>query len=158
VVLWLHLSAVVIAFGVTFAYPVIVRAARRSDASNLAFLHRSQVLVGRAVITPAATVVLLGGIYMVARNPAIGFGDWWVSFGFAAIILILGLNGAYFAPRERRLSELAERDARAAGAGGPAPSTEYQSLARRVLTIQALTSLLVLATVFVMVVGSTGAT
>jgi Predicted integral membrane protein (DUF2269) len=154
--LWLHLSAVVVAFGITFAYPVIVRAARRSDGGNLAFLHRAQLLVGRAVITPAATVVLLAGIYLVARNPAIGFGDWWVSFGFTATIVILGLNGAYFAPRERRLSELAERDA-GAGASEPTPSAEYQSLARRVLTVQALTSLLVLATVFVMVIGSTGA-
>jgi hypothetical protein len=157
VVLWLHLSAVVIAFGVTFAYPVIVPAARRSDRRNLPFLHRTQVVVGRAVITPAATIVLLAGIYLVARHPAFGFGDWWVSFGFAAIIVILGLNGAYFTPRERRLAKLAERDVGASGSEAAALSPEYESLARRVLTVEVLTSLLVLATMFVMVVGSTGA-
>ena len=145
------------AFGVTFAYPVIVPAARRSDGRNLPSLHRTQVLVGRAVITPAATVVLLAGIYLVAANPLFGFAEWWVSFGLTSIIVILGLTGAYFIPRERRLAELAERDVGAAGASDVALSPEYESLARRVLAVQGLISLLVLATVFVMVVGSTGA-
>jgi uncharacterized membrane protein len=147
----------VVAFGVTFAYPVIVPAARRSDRRNLPFLHRTQLLLGRAVIAPAGTVVLVAGIYLVASNPAFGFGDWWVSFGLTAIIVILGVSGAYFAPRERRLAELAERDVGASEAGEVALSPEYHSLSRRVLAVEVLTSLLVLVTVFVMVVGSTGA-
>src|SRR5205085_632862 len=100
------------------------------------------------------TLVLLAGIYLVAKSDAWKMSDWWVGWGLAVIILLLGLGGAFFAPRERKLAELAERDFGSGTSG--APSAEYQALAKQVGMVGALSSLLVLATVVIMTLGARG--
>lgn len=151
----IHIVAVVLAFGVLFTYPLLVRMARRSDLHNLAFLHRMQELLGRAVITPAGTVVLLAGVYLALTGP-FDFKQWWVGFGTLAIIVILGVGGGFLAPRERRLTELAQRDIAAAGDGEVRLGDDYRALARRVLTVQMTLALLALVTILAMVLGSRG--
>ena len=139
-VLWVHISSVVLAFGTILAYPLVVPAARRGG--SMVSLHRLQVALAQRVVNPGLTLVLLSGIYLVARSPAIAFSDWWVSFGLAAVVVIGALVGSYLIPRQRRL---AEEETSREGAG---PS------ARGVLLVQVLVAVLVLATVLVMVVGS----
>jgi hypothetical protein len=150
-----HILSVVIAFGVTFTYPLIIPLTARTSPQNLPWLHRVQGEIGQKIIMPFATLVLLAGIYLVAKSDAWKMSDWWVTWGFVAIIVLLGLGGAFFAPRERKLAELAERDL---GAGGPGqPSEEYQALGKQVGMVGALSSLLVLATVVIMTLGARGA-
>ena len=74
-----------------------------------------------------------------------------VGFGLLAVLVILGLGGAFFSPRERRLAELAERDLAAGEL-----SEEYQALGVQVARVGALTSLLILVTVLFMVLGARG--
>ena len=105
VVLWLHITSVVIAFGVTFTYPVIVPLTVRTAPRHVAWLHSVQGAIGRFVVTPFATLILLTGIYMAADADV--FSEWWVGVPLVIILVLLGLAGAYFSPRERRLSELA---------------------------------------------------
>ena len=56
------------------------------------------------------------------------WSDFYVQWGLGVIIVIGGLGGAFFAPRERKLAELAERDIAAAEPRGErrrsAPSTK----------------------------------
>ena len=151
----IHIAAVVIAFGVVFTYPVIVPAARRSDLRHLPFLHRIQERIGKTVITPAGTVVLLSGVYLALRGPW-HFREWWVGFGILAIVLILGLHGAFLSPRERRLAELAERDIAATEGREPRLDEDYEALAGRVLRVQILVAVVVLVTIIIMVLGSRG--
>jgi uncharacterized membrane protein len=155
IVLAVHIIAVVIAFGITFVYPLIIPLTARTSPQNLPWLHRMQGEIGQKIITPFATLVLIAGIYLVADSDTWKLSDWWVSWGFAAIIILLGLGGAFFAPRERKLAELAERDFGAGGAG--APSAEYEALGKQVGMVGALSSLLVVATVVIMTMGSRGA-
>ena len=54
----------------------------------------------------------LTGIYMAADASV--FSEWWVTVPLIAIIVILGLGGAYFAPRDRKLADIAQRDIDAA--------------------------------------------
>src|SRR4051812_45341400 len=115
VVLWLHVTSVVVAFGVTFTYPVIVPLTVRTAPRQVAWLHTVQGAMGRLIITPFATLVLLTGIYLAADADV--FSKWWVTVPLLAILVLLGLAGAYFAPRERKLAELAERDIAASGPG-----------------------------------------
>ena len=79
------------------------------------------------------------------------FSKWWVAVPLLAILLILGLGGAYFAPRERRLAELARRDIDAAGAGEVVFSKEYEDLGRQVGTVGAMVAVLVVIVIFIMV-------
>src|SRR4051794_24470049 len=151
VVLWLHITSVVVAFGVTFTYPVIVPLTVRTAPRQVAWLHTVQGAMGRLIITPFATLVLLTGIYLAADADV--FSKWWVTVPLLSILVLLGLAGAYFAPRERKLAELAERDIAASGPGEVVFSPEYQDLGRQVGTVGGLSSLLVVITIFIMVVG-----
>jgi uncharacterized SAM-binding protein YcdF (DUF218 family) len=59
VVLSIHVMAIVAAFGVWFAYPLLVV---RGDAAA----HRAQVRVARLVVTPAGALALLAGVYLAS--------------------------------------------------------------------------------------------
>jgi hypothetical protein len=151
VVLFLHITSVVIAFGVLFTYPVIVPLTVRNAPRQVAWLHEIQVALGRMVVTPAAALVLLTGIYLAADADV--FSEWWVAVPLISILLILGLAGAYFAPRDRKLAELARRDIAAAGDGEVVFSKEYEDLGRQVGTVGAFVVVLVVIVIFVMVTG-----
>lgn len=142
VVVSVHVMAVVAAFGVTFAYPVFMPWVTRTSPEHLAVLHRIQDRVGKFLITPGATLALLTGIYLAADRDY--FKEVWVTVPMVILIVLLGLGGAFFAPRERRLAELAERD-------GATPSDEYLAAARPVTVVGAISSLLVLVAIFFMV-------
>lgn len=144
VALFLHIAGIVVAFGVTFAYPILLPTMKRLAPQSMGALHHAQGKIGM-LISGAATVALLAGIYLAVEGPY-GFDDLFVGFGLAALILILGLGGAFFAPREKRLAELAERD-------GPTGklSGEYEKLFSQVAKVSAASSLLVLVTAFLMV-------
>ena len=75
VVLFLHITSVVIAFGVLFTYPIVVPLTVRNAPRQVAWLHEMQVTVGRTVVTPAAALILLTGIYMAADADV--FSKWW---------------------------------------------------------------------------------
>jgi hypothetical protein len=154
VVLWLHITSVVVAFGVMFTYPLIVPLTVRRAPQHVAWLHTVMAAIGQRIVAPFGGLVLLTGIYLAADFPGGNvFSKWWVGVPIVAILVILGLSGAYFAPRDRRLAELAERDIAASGAGQVAFSEEYQGLGRQVAAVGVLVSSLVVITIFIMVTG-----
>ena len=95
-------------------------------------------------------MVLLAGIYLAAAGP-FDFGSTFVSIGIVIIVVLLGLGGAFFAPRERKAAELAERDVAASAGGEVKLSAEYEALAGRLRIAGIASSLLVVVAVFVMV-------
>jgi hypothetical protein len=104
--------------------------------------------VGKRVITPGIVVVLLAGIYLAGKLHV--WSDFYVQWGFAAIIVLGGLSGAFFAPQERRLAVLAERDVAASGEGDVVFSDEYKALRHRLLSVGLLANVIVLVTIYVM--------
>jgi hypothetical protein len=121
--------------------------------------HRIQDSVGKFVISPFLALALLAGIYLASKLHV--WSDFYVQWGFAVIILIGGLGGAYFAPRERRLSELAERDIAAADRAAPGEpgvvfGAEYTALRRQMLRVGLVVNVLVLLTIYFMT-AQTGA-
>ena len=143
VVLTVHILAVVIAFGVVFAYPVIDAQVRRASPGDLAALHRLHVVIARRVVTPAMTVVLVAGLYLATRDPW-SLGDPWISATFAILFVLFGLTGAVLVPTDQRLADLAERD-------GGAPSADYEREARKAAIFGAIALLLVVVAIFLMV-------
>jgi uncharacterized membrane protein len=146
VVLTIHILAVVVAFGVIFAYPLIDAQIRRAGPAALPGLHRLHLALARSVITPAMVVVLLAGLYLVADGPY-AMKDPWVGATFAILVVLFGLAGAVLIPTDRRLAELAERDL-AAGGGGP--SADYERELRRAGAFGGLVVLLVVVAIFLM--------
>jgi hypothetical protein len=78
-VLFLHIASAVIAFGATFAYPLIEATLQRVDVRALPGWHEAQNQVGYKLITPGAIVLLATGIYMVTTDRWNGFGSFWFS-------------------------------------------------------------------------------
>jgi uncharacterized membrane protein len=145
VVLTIHILAVVIAFGVVFAYPVLDAQIRRAGPGDLPALHRLHLALGRSVISPAMVVVLLAGLYLALDR--FSLGDPWISATFAILIVLFAIMGAILTPADRRLAELAERDLKAGGG----PSEDYRREERKAAAFGSLALLLVLVAIFLMV-------
>jgi uncharacterized membrane protein len=149
VILALHIAAIVIAFGVTFAYPVIGIYVTREQPRFLPVLHAAQERVGRLIITPAATIALLAGFYLASDRDYMG--KIWVIVPLIILIGLLGLGGAFFGPSEKRASELSRRDVEAAGPDGAVTlSPEYTALAARIAKAGGLANVLILVAIFFM--------
>jgi uncharacterized membrane protein len=151
-VLFVHIVAAIVAFGVVFAYPLFLRMAHHTDPRSLPYFHRTQGYVGSRLITGGATMLLVTGIYMAAASDAYDFSDPFVSAGILIVVVLLGLGGAAFAPMERRLADLATRDVGAAASGPVRLSAEYHAALRRWHLVATAAATLVLAAVLLMVI------
>ena len=140
VILSVHVMAVVVAFGVVFAYPVVLPWLRRHHPGSMVVAHEVQGRLGRSLISPAATVALLAGAYL-----ATDAGLWsevWVTIPLIILLAILGGGGAVFAPAERRLAALAS---------GGIDSPEYDAAFKRIMPLYVAVAVAVLVAIFLMV-------
>jgi uncharacterized membrane protein len=148
--LFLHVTAVVVGFGVTFAESITFPVAMTLDKRHLPYVHRLQRALNQWFATPAMIVILATGFYQVADHD-LHFGDFWLSGAFAIVIVVGALLGAYFIPEDRRLQAMAERDIAASGAGEVVLSEEYQRRSRTEGIVGALTGLLIVIAIYLMV-------
>jgi Predicted integral membrane protein (DUF2269) len=152
VALAIHIMAVVVTFGVLFAYPLIQLVGDRLDPRAIPWYHRVQEKIGQRLISPGLLVVLVAGIYLASKLHQWSF--FYVQWGVAVSIVIGALGGVFFSPNERRLAELAERDVASAGAGDVVWSPEYLALRRRNAVLGNGVAVLVLVTIYLMTVQS----
>ncbi len=149
VVIALHILAVVIAFGATFAYPVIFSVAGKHPRS-LPDFYRAIHAISRRVINPGLLAVLVFGIYLASKLHL--WNAFFVQWGLGVVIVIGAVEGAFLGPREKRLVALAEADIAAVGPDEQVvQSAEHQSLVRSVGAAGALMDLLVIVTIYFMV-------
>ena len=153
VVLWelvlaLHILAVVVAFGATFAYPVIFAVAAKEPRS-LPTVYRVIHAISRRVISPGLVLVVVCGIYLASKLHL--WSSFFVQWGLAVAIVIGAVEGMFMGPREKRLIAVAEGDVAGAGAGEIEQSAEHRALARSVGAVGALLDLLVVLTIYFMV-------
>jgi hypothetical protein len=149
VVLALHILAVVIAFGATFAYPVLLGVVTKADTRALPALYRALHAISQRVIMPGVAAILVFGIYLASHLHL--WSTFFVQWGLGVVIVIGAVEGAYLGPREKRLIDVAERDVAAAGDGQVTFSAEHDSLVRQVGAVGALMDLLVVITIYFMV-------
>ncbi len=154
IVLAVHIMAAVVAFGVTFAYPIIFPVVEKADPRALPALHRAQLAVGQRLIQPGLGVVLIAGIYLASKLHE--WSAFYVQWGLGSVVVIGALGGLFFAPTERRMIELSERDVAAAGDGEVTLSPEYRAAARKVAQVGGAMSVLILVTVYFMATHTGG--
>ena len=147
IVLFVHIVAAIVALGVTFVYPIADGVARKLDPRALPAFHETQIALARKLVSPAALLVLIAGVYMVSDRWSDFSSGWW-SGAFAVLIVILGIEHAVMVPLERRLRDRAALDVQ----GGGTLSADYERLARQHMLFAGLVSLLVVVAVFLMVV------
>ncbi|HEX6152343.1 MAG TPA: DUF2269 family protein [Solirubrobacterales bacterium] len=145
IALFLHILAVVLAFGPTFGYALFFSVAPQYPRAVPAILAGVQKC-DRYLVNPGMIVLLLAGIYLLVD------GDWesseaFITIGFLAIIVLFGLQHAFFQPQTRKAKELAERDLEA----GDTLSAEFEEVSERLGKVGGLAGLIVIITIFFMV-------
>lgn len=146
IVLFLHILAVVLAFGPTFGYALFFSVAPQYPRAVPAILAGVQ-RCDRYLVNPGMIVLLLAGIYLlIAGDGAWSAGDAFISIGFLAIIVLFGLQHAFFQPQTARAKELAERDLKAGDELGP----EFEEVSQRLSQVGTLAGIVVVVTIFFM--------
>jgi len=142
---FVHVAAVVVGLGATFAEAIMFPVAMKAGKQHLPYVHRLQLAINQRMATPALALIIITGIYQTSDRWE--FGDFWISATFLIAIILGGLNGAYFIPSDRRLAPMVERDL----ADGGEPSEGYLAQAKRQGMFGALAGVLVLIAMFLMV-------
>jgi uncharacterized membrane protein len=147
---FIHITAVVVGFGSTFAEAIMFPVAMKAGKHHLPYVHRLQLAINQYFATPALVVVLATGFYQVGKAD-LQFGDFWLSGTFAIVIILGGLIGAYFIPTDRRLGPMVEREIGAARGDDVVLSDDYQRAARTEGIVGAVAGLLIVLAVYLMV-------
>jgi len=150
IVLAVHVMAVVVAFGVTFAYPIMFAVTARSDPRALPLMHRVEYTIERTLINPVLGLVLVAGIFLASDGHQ--WGQFFVAWGVAAVVVIGAVVGSVLIPTSKRAETTAERDITASTGDAVEMSEEYRALTRRLQLVGTLLSLLVLVTILFMVI------
>jgi uncharacterized membrane protein len=135
-----HVIAVVLAFGPTFAYPFIQLRAERRAPAELPGAFDTILLISSRLAVPASLVVGATGAYQAAAGPY-DLGDAWLAAGIALYLAVLAVALGLLVPRLRRARVAAAR---------PGGAAEYARVRRQLVPLGALVGALVLATTALM--------
>jgi hypothetical protein len=149
--LFVHITAVVVGFGATFAESIMFPVAMKLDARHLPYVHRLQLAINQWFAGPALAVVLATGLYQTIDGDW-DFGDFWISGTLTIVVVIGGILGGYFIPADRRLGPMVEREIAAAGGGEVTLSDEYQRGARTEGIVGTITGVLLVVAIYLMVI------
>jgi hypothetical protein len=139
-VLWVHITAVVVAFGALFAYPLFLSVNSRAPIGERGGLHRLQIAFSKRITGPMIVVVLAAGVYLASDGHLWSRG--WVGAGLGLLIVIAGLGATVLRKGEERLLALAEqRD-----------ESGYSAALSKVMGWTVLTIALLVVTIFLMAV------
>lgn len=148
--LFVHVAAVLLAFGPTFGFAVFQVVTERSNPRGVPTMWRATETTSNFLVTPGAIVALAAGLYLTIDLWE--FSDLFVNVGLVAIIVLLGLVHGFFNPQGRKAMGFAERDIQAAGTGEVTFSDEYWAVSRRIAQVGTLAGIIILVTTFFMTV------
>lgn len=149
VVLFFHITAIVLAFGPTFSYAMFFAFAGK-DPRAVPAVAKAASTWDRTVGTGGAVLAIITGIYMVSDSPSWDFSTFFVSWGFLAIIVIVGMVHSFFIPKTRELGQMAEKELDAAGGKLTEFSPEFDKLATQLNKLGPVVGIVILLTIYVM--------
>jgi hypothetical protein len=148
VVVWFHISAVVVAFGPTFAFGIYMAATQRNHPRSIPAVLEAQNTISLTLVTWGAVAVLVSGLYLAADGN--WFDEVFVGFGILALIVLLGLVHGFFVPHDRRALAAAKRDIDSAGSGDVKFGEEYNRATAASARMGPVAGLLVIITIYFM--------
>jgi hypothetical protein len=151
IALFLHIVAVVVALGPTFGYGLFFSVLPKYPRAAPALLEGIRK-IDRYLVNPGLVILLIAGIVLLADSGIGGHNLWdgsdfFIVWGFIAIIALFGVQHGFFGPRMAQLQEFAERVLQS----GDSLSAEFETSSKLVGQVGAATGLLVVLTVFFMV-------
>lgn len=149
IVLAVHIMAVVLAFGWTFALPVMFAVARGHAPRSLPVIHRIEYTTMRILLNPALVVILGAGIFLASDGHH--WSQFFVRWGVGVVVVLGALVGAVMIPTAKRAEQAALEDQQGAAGTDPEPGASYLALVRRLNVVGSILWLLVLLTILFMV-------
>jgi uncharacterized membrane protein len=147
IALFFHIVAVVVAFGPTFGYALILSVSPQFPRSTPALLEGVQ-RVDRYLVNPGMVILLIAGVVlMISGNNIWDGSDFFIVWGWIAIIALFALQHGYFQPAVRKARELAERDLKS----GDALSSDFEALSKQYGQVGTLAGVIIIVTIFFMV-------
>lgn len=148
VIVWLHVTAVVVAFGPTFAFGIYGALTARNHPRAVPAMLEAQNTVNLTLVTWGGVVVLLSGLYLAAD--ADWFDTFFVGFGILAVLGLLGITHGVFLPKDRTALRAAERDIEAAGSGRVEFGEEFNRATLASARMGPVAGLIIVLTIYVM--------
>jgi hypothetical protein len=146
IALFFHIIAVV-ALGATFGYGILFSVLPKYPRATPALIAGMRK-VDRVLINPAMILLLVAGIIVLATSGSVWKGSqFFVVWGFLAIIALFGVQHGFFAPQMAKLEEIADRDL----AAGDTFSDEFETTSQKIAQVGAATGILIVVTIFIMV-------
>lgn len=141
---FVHIVAAIAWLGAGLTFQVMNARTRASgDAHASAWLAEQGQWFGRRFFSLAAITTLVAGIIMVAVSDGIGFGDLWITIGFAGILASILIGAIAITRATDRLNQVIATDG--------VTSSEAVALQRRLDVLGYLDLTIVFAVVAVMV-------
>jgi uncharacterized membrane protein len=145
----MHIMAVVAAYGLPMAYPMLLPYVRRKHPRAMPGLHDVQYRLNIRLTGPGTVLILAFGVYMATKHHL--WGETWVAVPVAIIAVIAVVGGAVIVPSSKRMAALARVDVEAAAGGGDvAWSADYERTYSRYMVAEIFLGVLVLVAIFFM--------
>jgi uncharacterized membrane protein len=144
-----HVMAVVAAYGLPMAYPMLLPYVRRRHPRAMPGLHDVQYRLNQRLTGPGTVIVLAAGVYMASKHDL--WGEAWVAVPVAIMAVIVVLGGGYVVPASKRMAALARADVDSAGSETLSWSSDYDRTFSRYMVAEITLGVLVLVAVFFMV-------
>ncbi len=156
VLLFLHIVAVVVGFGVTFSYPFLQTFAERNGVGATRFCLRAIQRLDRMVVYPGAVLVLVFGVGLIFSDYNSFGGDMgempgWLTGSIAWYVAVMVVSFAVV----RRDVQDAIAVLEGVHEDGAFPA-EYLALSRRIQIVGGLLGVSVLGIAYLMVWGREG--
>jgi hypothetical protein len=108
VLLFIHILAAATWLGANVTQVVVNPIMQKTGGATAAAWLRQTVRMGVVLYTPAAVVALITGFWLVLRDPAFEFEQFFVALGIVTVIVGGVLGARVFGPLGRRAADLHE--------------------------------------------------
>ena len=143
-VLFVHISSAVIAWGATFTFPIFVRMARSRGVTDVAYFFATAGRIGQMVVLPASLLLLASGVTMVLDSESLTFGGdemKWIDVSMTLLVVLILLGPLFFVRQEKKIQ---------AAVDDPGGQDQLDGLLDRYLLVARINSLIVLFILFLM--------
>jgi uncharacterized membrane protein len=134
----LHIMAVVGAFGLPLAYPLLLPYLQRTHPDSLSAVHEVQLWLNQRITGTGTGLILVLGIYLATKGHY--WSEVWVTVPLIILLIIGGIGGALINPSVKRMITL----------GRNPESAEYVAEYQRYIRFEILLGALVLVAIFFM--------